>query len=243
MSDEKQIDNMSDSELSAALMSEVNHIDGKTEAEPEVKTEAQPEPEAVEAKADEAATGDEGEEAVDDEGNPYRKRIDRLLRKRDNLQETLAEKEARIKELEAQISNPKGEEIEGTSETPDIISTLNRVLDERDSKSRSVQEKIKAQEEEFAKLVAKAPNATKRKAEILQLAESHPNLTFEALDRILAPEDHIDPIERNRKNAKRMEVGSRSRADLASEKDITKGSTSEMEKELRSLEASGKLVI
>lgn len=245
MSDEKNIDNMSEAELSTALQSEVDKLDGKVEAEPVATKEEAPEPKEAEVKTDEVKTddadkGEEGEESVDDEGNPYRKRIDRLLRKRDTLEETLAEKEARIKELESKLA-PNGEEsAEGEQ---DIVSTLNRVLDERETKSKSTIEKLKAVEDEFSKLSSKIPNAAKRKGEILELAEKNPSLTFEAIDRILAPEDHIDPIERNRKNAKRMDVGSRSRADLESEKDLTKGSSADMEKYLKAQEAAGKLVI
>jgi hypothetical protein len=167
-----------------------------------------------------------------------RKRIDRLLRKRDTLQETLAEKEARIAELETQLQNPDITEGEN-----DIASTINRVMDERDKKNKTAVEQIRIVEEEFSKLAEKIPGAAKRKGEILELASKNPTLTFEALDRIIAPEDHVDPVEKNRKNAKRMDVSSRSRADLESEKDLTKASTADIESHLKEMERSGKLVI
>lgn len=245
MENEVNIDSMSKEQLEASLRSAVNELDGKAEAEPVIEPVSKPEPEQVEAEtkveADDTSKGDEGEQAGDDEGNPYRKRIDRLLRKRDTLTETLAEKDKRIAELEAKVSAPKDSDEDDSSN--DLPSVLNKVLDDRDRRSKTEIERSKITDEEFNKLLKIAPNATKRKGEILELADKYPTLTFEAIDRILAPADHIDPIEANRKNARRMDVSSRSRADLESEKDITKASPAEQEKYLREQIASGKLVI
>lgn len=254
MENNNSIDNMSSDELSAALMSEVNALDGKADVVPEAKSEPEPEPKSEESQPEAKAEGepkptegDDGDGEVDADGNPYRKRIDRLLRKRDTLQDSLAEKEKRIAELESKLKNPPKaddeDEIPESDVKPDISTEINRALDEREKRKESLTVQQQAQDNEFNSLLKVAPNAFKRRGEILELAAKHPDLTFEAIDRILAPEDHIDPIEVNRRNAKRMEPGSRSRADLEAEKDMSKASADDQEKYLREQIASGKLVI
>lgn len=251
MTTENNIDNMTTEDLNAALKSEIDIIDGKAEANPEPDSETKPEPEKVEVE-EPAKTGPEtkanegvdGGEEGDGEGNPYRKRIDRLLRKRDTLEETLAEKEARIAALEAEnakFKEPKEEE--EPEDEKDIVKVLNKVLDDRDNKNKELSNKQKMQEEELSKLFKSFPNATNRRAAILEAAEKLPSLSFEAIDTMLAPSDHIDPIEVNRKNAKRMDISSRSRADLAQDKDMSKASTADQEKYLKEQIAAGNLVI
>lgn len=241
MSTEVNIDSMSNEELEASLKSAVNVIDGTAEAEPESTPEPETTPEPQEVATQEEEDEEKGEEG-EEEGNPYRKRIDRLLRKRDTLTEEL-EKERNLRlELEAKLAN-KGEDDEESDEPKDVASLIKKELDDRDAKSKSEIAKMKEQETEFAKLSKKIPNAIERKAEILELAEKYPTLTFEAIDRILAPSDHVDPIETNRKNAKRMDTSSRSRADLESDSDILKKSTADQEKFLREQIAKGNMVV
>ena len=244
MTEENKIENMTMAELNTALQSELDQLDGKVQAEPTIEPEATPEPTTEEGlqNPDEPAKGEDGEAEGDGEGNPYKKRIDRLLRKRDTLEETLAEREARILALEQENNQLKGGN-EEPEESSDISKTIHKVLDEREHKSKAEQAQIKAQENEFNALTEKIPNASKRKAEILELAVKYPTLTFEAIDTILAPADHVDPIEANRKNAKRMDISPRSRADLEKDKDMTKATPAEQEKFLREQIASGKLVI
>ena len=251
MTTENNIDNMTTEDLNAALKSEIDVIDGKAEASPEPDSETKPEPEKVEVE-EPAKTGPEsktnegvdGEEEGDGEGNPYRKRIDRLLRKRDTLEETLAEKEARLAALEVENEQLKSSKQEETDvEENDIAKVIHKVLDDRDNKNKELSEKQKRQNSELDQLIKKVPNAANRRAEILEAAEKLPLLSFEAIDTMLAPSDHIDPIEVNRKNAKRMDISSRSRADLAQDKDISKASTADQEKYLREQIAAGNLVI
>ena len=251
MTTENNIDNMTTEDLNAALKSEIDVIDGKAEASPEPDSETKPEPEKVEVE-EPAKTGPEsktnegvdGEEEGDGEGNPYRKRINRLLRKRDTLEETLAEKEARLAALEVENEQLKSSKQEETDvEENDIAKVIHKVLDDRDNKNKELSEKQKRQNSELDQLIKKVPNAANRRAEILEAAEKLPLLSFEAIDTMLAPSDHIDPIEVNRKNAKRMDISSRSRADLAQDKDISKASTADQEKYLREQIAAGNLVI
>ncbi len=251
MTNENNIDNMTTEELNAALKSEIDVLDGNAEAKPDSTQETTPEPEQVEAtETDKTESepktkqGDEGEVEGDEEGNPYRKRIDRLLRKRDTLEETLAEKEARIAALEAENAKFKEPKVEEEPEDEkDIAKVIHKVLDERDNKSKELSNKQRAQEEELSKLIKNFPNAANRRAEILEAAEKLPSLSFEAIDTMLAPSDHVDPIEANRKNAKRMDISSRSRADLAQDKDMSKASLADQEKFLKEQIASGNLVI
>ena len=251
MTTENNIDNMTTEDLNAALKSEIDVIDGKAEASPEPDSETKPEPEKVEVE-EPAKTGPEsktnegvdGEEEGDGEGNPYRKRINRLLRKRDTLEETLAEKEARLAALEVENEQLKSSKQEETDvEENDIAKVIHKVLDDRDNKNKELSEKQKRQNSELDQLIKKVPNAANRRAEILEAAEKLPLLSFEAIDTMLAPSDHIDPIEVNRKNAKRMDISSRSRADLAQDKDMSKASTADQEKYLREQIAAGNLVI
>lgn len=156
----------------------------------------------------------------------------------------MAEKEARIAALEAEnakFKEPKEEE--EPEDEKDIVKVLNKVLDDRDNKNKELSNKQKMQEEELSKLFKSFPNATNRRAAILEAAEKLPSLSFEAIDTMLAPSDHIDPIEVNRKNAKRMDISSRSRADLAQDKDMSKASTADQEKYLKEQIAAGNLVI
>lgn len=245
MSEENNIENMSTEDLNTALKSGLDEIDGKVEAEPANEPEVTPEPKVEEEQpsSDEPIDGEDGKTEGEEEGNPYKKRIDRLLRKRDTLEETVAEKEARIAALEAENAKLKAGELNEIEEETDISKTIHKVLDERDSKSKAELARIKEQDKEFENLVQKIPNAAKRRAEILELSNKYPTLTFEALDTILAPADHVDPIEANRKNAKRMDISSRSRADLEKDKDMTKASVDEQEKYLREQIAAGKLVV
>jgi len=259
MSEENAVNSMTTDEEKAIIESEVNRLEGKATVKPEVK----PEPEVKQKVEDEATRevdskpevkpeGDDGENKGGEEGeNPYRKRIDRLLRKRDTLQETLAEKEARIAQLEIDLKNrppaenKKDDDDDEGEEKPkkDISKVINEVLDERENKNKSAEEKMKIREKEFSQLTKAIPNAGKRKEEVLELAEKYPTLTLEAIDRIIAPEDHIDPIEVNRKSAKRMDTSARSRADLETDKDMTKANVDEQEKYLREQQASGNLVL
>lgn len=234
MSDETKIDAMSTEELNATLASELNQIDGKAEAKPEATPE--PEVKTEEAIPPVEPEGEDGEE----EGNPYRKRIDRLLRKRDTLQETLEEREKRIAELEAKLAQPA----EVDEDLPkDISSIIHKVLDERESKSKSEIAKLQKNELELEGLLKKVPKAVERKREIFELADKYPTLTFEAIDRMLSPVDHIDPIEVNRKNARRMDTSTRSRTDLMNDKDLSKATPLEQEKYLREQIAKGELII
>lgn len=248
MTDANVIDNMSTEDLNAALKSELNQLDGKADAEPVV----QPEPE-VKQKDQEVATQDsevktDGDDGVDDgTDNPYRKRVDRLLRKRDILEDKVSEKDQRIAQLESQLANReadnKDDDDAEVEPEKDISKVINKVLDEREGKTKSDLEKMKLANAEFDALVKSVPNANDRKTEILELAEKYPTLTFEAIDRILSPADHSDPIENNRKNAKRMDVSAHSRADLEDNKDMSKASPADQEKYLREQIASGKFVI
>lgn len=251
MTNENNVDNMTNEDLNAALKSEIDILDGKAEAEPESTQESTQE--SSEVKVDESAKTEsetktnEGEDSKDDgedDGSPYRKRIDRLLRKRDDLQETVAEKEARIAALEAENAKLKEPKVEDEpEEEKDIAKVIHKVLDERDNKSKELSEKQKVQEDELSKLIKSFPNAANRRAAILEAAEKLPSLSFEAIDTMLAPSDHIDPIEVNRKNAKRMDISSHSRADLAQDKDMSKASTADQEKYLKEQIAAGNLVI
>lgn len=242
------IDSMPKEELEASLLSAVNDLDGKADAEPAEEPEFKPEPVEEEAApapkadtAEDSPKGDEGEDDGEDEGNPYRKRINRLLRKRDTLAEENSAKDAEIARLKKQLE--EGENEFGEKPETDLPATINRVLDERENKSKTEIEQQKANDTEFEKLTKIAPDAFKRKSEIYELAKQYPTLTFEAIDRILAPADHVDPIEVNRKNAKRLDPGSLSRADLESEKDMNKASPAEQEKYLREQIAAGKLIV
>lgn len=259
MADEIKIEDMPTDELNAALQSGLDQLDGKAQAETEVKPDDKPETkvEAGDKPADKPADEkpadttkvDDGEKDGDGDGNPYKKRIDRLVRKRDNLQETVAERDARIAALEQENAALKagGEKpkVDDEEEAPkeDISKTIHKVLDEREGKTKTESEKAKAVDQEFEELVKKVPAAAKRKAEITDLASKFPGLTFEALDRILSPADHIDPIEANRKDAKRMDISSHSRADLETEKDMSKATPAEQEKYLRDEIAAGRLVV
>jgi hypothetical protein len=69
MEEEKSIDTMSDSELAAALNSDVEKLDGKVAPEPAKEAEVTPEPVIEEAQAEPVAS-EEGEADVDSEGNP-----------------------------------------------------------------------------------------------------------------------------------------------------------------------------
>lgn len=260
MADEKTIDTMSTEELNAALKSDLDQLDGKAQAEPEDKVNAQPEPKpaealksdakALEIKPDDAGDGDEGKGDDDAEGNPYRKRIDRLVRKRDDLNKSVVEKEARIAQLEAENAKLKGDDKhdddigdDNDQKKPDLSKTIHQVLDEREQTKTSAAERQRVQDEEFSALEKIVPNAKERKVEILEMSKKFPDLTFEAIDRILAPADHVDPIEANRANARRMDVSARSRADLEKDKDMTKATAKEQEKYLREEIAAGRLIV
>lgn len=247
MTDEKKIDDMSTEELNTALKSDLDQLDNKVVVEPESKPEPEVEPAPDEVAPQKEEVGQEGEDGEDDGRNPYRKRIDRLLRKQDEKDKILAEKDAEIArlKLENETRSDKQEEEDEpeVKKEDDLSSTIHKVLDERENKNRTEAVKSAETQKELDALIKKIPNATERKDEILELSKQYPTLTFEALDRIIAPEDHVDPVKLNRKNAKRMDTSALSRADLESDKDMSKASPDEQEKYLREQIASGNMII
>lgn len=267
MTTQPNIDDMTTEQLHAALKSDLNALDGNQE--PQADDDQAPSGEDdqkkdEEVKADPAAStepkgddddakGDDDTKTPDDK-NPYRKRIDRLTRTKHRLEDekkaTETENERLRKENEllrqGKDPEPKGstdpdEDDEDSDKKPqtDVRAIIREELEARE-KSRAADDTDKA---ELDELFDKNPNAKDRKAEILELGKKHPTLSYEALDKLLAPEDYVDEVEANRKNAKKMTTGARSKADLSKDVDPNKMTTDELGKLVRDQIASGKLVV
>jgi hypothetical protein len=267
MTTEADIDKMSPQELEAAAQAELKILDGGNEpVEPEPKEEPAEAPEPKEGaddpeghqqpedngKEDKAGDDNKGDGEAGEEKNPYRKRIDRLARKADRLESEvsekerlLAEKEKELAELKAKAEAAKEDEKDEPEKgsVHDIEKVVEKVVEKRDKSRDLLLKKEKLDNDELTELFEKVPNAKSRKDQLLELGKKYPNMSFEALDTILSPADHVDPVEANRKDANRLAPGARSRADLAKEVDPSKMTNQELEKHLNEALASGELVI
>lgn len=240
-------------ELNTALAADLKQMDDKANGIP---SDAAPAPQEEAAKADvkpEAVKpADEGEakpKAADDatgddkdSKNPYRNRIDRLSRKTDRLEAEKETDKAEIARLKAELEK-KGSDDDDADESNVSPKSVAEQVDERLKERDRASQLEKSDQEDLAALFEKNPNAKERKNEIVELSKKHPTLSYEALDQLLAPADYVDEIELNRKNARNMGTGSRSKADLANEQDPKTMKTSDMKKALLDDVKSGRLVI
>lgn len=262
----KNIDDMSEEEINAALRSELNEIDGNAS----IETENPPEPEnkkegSVEEKKEtappETKNPSQSEDGDEDPSNPYRKRINRLLRRVDDTEARAEEEtsarlktEEELKKAQEEIARlksqtQKSEEREDYEESDfkpteeSIKKAINDALSQRDMAQRVEAEKTQATKVELNELYQRFPEAIKREQELIKMSHRYPSLTFEALDTLLAPHDHIDQVEIERENAMRMDPGANSRADLESDVDKSKMTTAEMEAYLKKEASEGRLIV
>ena len=283
----KSIDEMSEDELNEALQAEVDSLDGnKSRYEPEETVEL-PEPEPTRSKAEEKKPerepvkpdphsdeakedekdGDEGEES--DDANPYRKRIDKLLRKKDRLEGDNQEKEKTISELQAKVrelqertseidrAKAVADDAEGDEPTPEgpypvegrkssqiTVELLQKTIADAIAANESARiGKTQAEtmdNNELNDLFARVPSARTRQREIMELSKEHPKLSFEALDLILSPRDHVNA---ERPNAQVLAPGARSRADLMSEPNVGTMKTHELKAMIEAGISSGEMLV
>jgi hypothetical protein len=269
----KSIDEMTQEELNEALQAEVDSLDRnesryeekKTEELPEFDEkrpepkEEKPEPEKEKPLPEEKESNDDGEEP-DDDANPYRKRIDKLLRKKDRLEGDNQEKEKTIADLQAKLreaqegqksrSEEKSDDSDEDSPAsePITMESIQKTIAESIATALAASESAKAgrtqaeymDNNELNDLFERIPTARERKSQILELSKEHPKLSFEALDLILSPQDHVDA---GRMSANRMAPGARSRADLMSEPDVKTMATHELRAMIEAGISSGEMAV
>lgn len=272
----KNIDEMTQDELNEALQAEVDSLDNNTrryetkepeelpefdEKRPESE-EKKPEPEKEKPdpqEKDEKKSDDDGEEPEDD-SNPYRKRIDKLLRKKDRLEgdnqekeKTIAELQARVRELQEAKPSERAERSEASDDDapesePITMAAIQKTIAETVAAAMSANETARAgrtqaevmDNNELNELFERIPTARDRKSQIMELSKEHPKLSFEALDLILSPQDHVDA---GRQSAKAMAPGARSRADLMSEPDVNTMKTHELRALIDAGISSGEMAV
>lgn len=272
----KNIDEMTQDELNEALQAEVDSLDNNTrryeakepeelpefdEKRPEPE-EKKPEPEKEKPdpqEKDEKKSDDDGEEPEDD-SNPYRKRIDKLLRKKDRLEgdnqekeKTIAELQARVRELQEAKPSERAERSEASDDDapesePITMAAIQKTIAETVAAAMSANETARAgrtqaevmDNNELNELFERIPTARDRKSQIMELSKEHPKLSFEALDLILSPQDHVDA---GRQSAKAMAPGARSRADLMSEPDVNTMKTHELRALIDAGISSGEMAV
>ncbi len=249
---------LNEEQLQQALMKELN---GESGVSDDTILETKSEQPKVESKQEAVKPADDGKEkqkaSEDDyesreDGNPYKKRIDRLLRKSARIEQekeqVVTEKDAEIARLKAELESKTAQSKDEDEDDEDIkpkkkAESIEEAIDRRLAERDKIQKLEKADQEELDDLFKEIPGALDRKNEILELSRKHPTLSFSAIDQLLAPEDHVDPIELNRKNARNMGTGTRSKADLANEPDPNKMSTNDLKKTLDEQIRNGSLVL
>lgn len=258
---QKSIDEMTKEELDEALQAEIASMDGNerryAEKDPDELPEfdkERPKPEENEPvpekekpdpqEKDEKKSDDDGEEP-DDDANPYRKRIDKLLRKKDRLEADGQEKEKTIADLQAKLREAQeGQKSKSEAKADDdgddspptepiTMESIQRTIADSIATALAASESAKAgrtqaeylDNNELNALFERIPSARARQKEIMELSKEHTNLSFEALDLLLAPKDHVDA---GRQSARALAPGARSRADLMSEPNVSTMKTHEL---------------
>lgn len=237
---------MSKEDLNSALLQGLNALDGKVEqSKPELATQDVA-PEVSTDTVDGTTTDDAGVDGKDtqakDAKDPYASRVKNLVRRRHALEEEVATKDAALSEKDREIAELKAQ-LGNKDEEVDPDTKIRNTIREELAHDKKLSKQEQMDREEWTDLVKRIPKAAERKAQIDELAVKHPTLSFEAIDRMLAPQDYVDPVESNRQNAKRLSGAGRSRAELAQNFDPKTAPLKDLRAALSSAIESGELVV
>lgn len=190
------------------------------------------------------------------------KKASKLLDQRNSARDAAAEaakaveaKEARIKELEAELETKRGEkpadagddsdtvDVDEEEDASDLDTKIDKALEKRDASKERDRRKADLDKQERDTLVSKFSPTAEELAEVEEIIKRHPTLSDAAALRIAAPHHFTDAAVAARANARKQAVGAGAQRGLREEKSPDQMSTQELEKHLKGEHQAGRLSV